>query len=209
MKKEEFRKLPFHRKVTWLIRHKSVDFMLGALLLFLLGSLFYEEHIKAPVCMNVEMINASMESSGGESFGPFLTRMGYQEKDQTVEISKAFQFGDEKTDLRIDPGNLLICRVGEGKTDIYFWDTKDMEYALAKVALMDLREVLPPEVIMKYQDQLLFTGPILQGGYPYGIVLEDNAWVRENNFYEDCMVGVAKTVTDPELVRDFLLYILD
>lgn len=209
MKNDEFRSLPLHQKAVWLIRHKSVDLILGALLLFLLGSLFYEEHIRPPVCMNVEMINARADSSGGESFGPFLTEMGCPEENRTVEISKAFQLGNEESDLRIDPGCLLICRVGEGKTDLYFWDTGDLDAMLAKVALMDLREILPPEILLRYEEQLLFTGPVLQGGYPYGIVLEHNRWVRENNFYEDCRVGVARTVSDPELVREFLRYLLE
>ena len=209
MKKEEFRKLPFHKKVTWLIRHRSVDFLLAALLLFLMGSLIYEEHFKQPVCMNVEMINVCTDSPGGESFDPFLRQMGYQENSRNVEISKMFQLGDADTDLKVNPDKLLMCRVGQGKTDVYFWDTDDMEEALVKMALMDLREILPHEVLVANQDKLLYTGPILQGGYPYGIFLEDNEWVRENNYSEDCMVGVARTAKDLDLVRSFLLYILN
>ena len=212
MNKEQFRKLPLGKKIQYIICHRTWDIILGAVLLLLMGTWIYEDYILEPTFMNIEMINACTESSDGESLDPFLMKNGYQPKENKVEISKAFQLNTEDSDYQLDPSRLLICNVAEGKTDVYFWDknsdSAQIEKALKSFALMDLRNILPPELLLEYEDQLIYTDAVLDGGYPCGIILSDNPWIRENNFYEDCVVGVAVTAKDMDLIRAFLQYIL-
>ena len=212
MNKEQFRALPLSKKIRYIICHRTCDIILGAVLLLLMGTWIYEDYIQEPAFMRIEMINACTESPNGESLDPFLMKNGYQPKENKVEISKALQLHTQETDCQFDPSRLLICNVAEGKTDVYFWnagsDSVKTEDALKSFALMDLRNVLPAELLLKYEDQLVYTDAVLDGGYPCGIILKDNEWIRQNNYYEDCVVGVAVTAADVDLVREFLLYIL-
>ena len=82
-----------------------------------------------------------------------------------------------------------------------------MARTLSLVDLADLRTVLPMEVLEKCRDRLIYTGPILDGGYPCGIHLKDCPWISENGFYGDCAVGISKTAQDPGLVSEFIQYI--
>lgn len=118
------------------------------------------------------------------------------------------QMDEGELNYNCDPRRLLLCRVAEGKTDIYFWDDQYTDGFLTSFALMDLREILPQELLEKYEDQLIYNTAILQGGYPCAISLKENLWIKQNNYYGECTVGVARTADNLGLVYDFLRYIL-
>ena len=212
MSKEQFRALPPGKKILYILRYRTWDLILGVIMLVLLGTWIYKDYIREQPFLNIEMINACAESPDGESLDPFLMANGYHPQENKVEISKVLQVTDPDQNRRCNPKNLLICNIAVGETDVYFWntegDSEEMDHALKTMALMDLREVLPPEVLQTHEDDLIFTAPVLSGGYPCGIVLEDNEWILENHYYSDCIVGVARTAADLNLVRDFLMYIL-
>ena len=208
MKYQQFKALPTKKKAAYLIDTVFWHVLLGGILIFLIGSMIYEDYIKPESYMNVEMINACQESPDGESFEPFLEAEGYCCKERKVEVSKVFQLGNDPGDIKGDPEILLMCNIAAGNTDVYFWDTDELEPALMKRALIDLREVLPREFLEAHADQLVYSAPVLEGGFPCGIRLVNNPWITENNYYGDCVVGISRCVKDPAMVRAFLEYLL-
>ena len=205
MTKNEFKQLSLGRKLCYAAGRFFWDAALAIFLISAVGTLIYEEHFKVQPVFQVDMINVNQDSTGQEAFREFLTQEGLS--GETVKIDKRFQFDNGPDSLHLIPEHLLVCNLSVGKTDVFFWNTSRMEQTLADMALMDLRCVLPPEFILANEDRLIYTAPLLEGGYPCGISLIDNDWVNENNYYTDCAVGISRTTAHPELTGEFLKYI--
>ena len=207
LSKKQFQALPLGKKAKYLFGRYIWDLVLGLFLLTAIGNLIYEDYVAVPPVMRVDMINVRQDSTDGEAFDAFLETVGYEPENEDVRIDKRLQFGDGEKTLKCMPEQMVACKSMVGKTDLYFWDSPDMEEALAQSSLMDLRRVLPPEYLLENEDKLIYTAPLLEGGYPCGIALLDNDWVHENNYYGDCAVGISRHARDPELMGQFLEYI--
>ena len=205
MTREQFHSLSIWGKIGYVIRRFTWDAALGIFLIAAIGTLIYEDHFKEQPVMQVDMINVNTDSTDGEAFEEFLAQQGLE--GQTVKVDKRFQFDNGPGSLSLIPDHLLTCNLSVGKTDVFFWNTASMEQMLAERALIDLRYVLPQEFLMENEDRLIYTGPLLDGGFPCGISLVDNEWVRENNYYTDCAVGISRTADNQDLTGEFLQYI--
>lgn len=206
MTMKKFKTLSFREKADYILFDFSWQIILGGILLFLIGSWIYLDYMVEPPALQVEMIGVGPDAEESNAFNGFLEAQGMDYENDRVKLSKVIQPG-EKSRLEISTMNhLLLLRAAEGKTDLYFWDDADAENAL-RFDLVDLRTVLPMETLEACADRLVYNGPLLQGGYPCAIRLTDCSWVEENGFYEDCVVGISRSVQDPELVSQFIKYI--
>lgn len=208
MDKGKFKALPFRKKVTYALKNYIWDAILGVILVLILCSWIKQDYIDGKPALGVEMINASTYSPQGEAFEPFLRETKCRNCENGVKVSKIFQLEGGPHGMKCDPGLLMFCTIQAGRTDMFFWNTKDMEQTLTKRVLIDLRDVLPPEIIQKHQDQLVYSDLMLRGGYPCGIMLENNGWVRGNQYYDSCSVGIAEDSQNKEAAAAFLCYIL-
>ena len=205
MTRQQFQKLPPGKKISYLMEKYLAAVVLGVFLVSAISTLIYEDYFKEQPLLQVDMINANLDSADSGSFDDFLAETGHG--GETVKIDKRYQFQGSENDLQIMPDHLLICNASVGKTDIYFWNTPYIEQTLASGTLCDLRSVMPEAFLLENEDRLIYTAPLLEGGYPCGISLRDNEWVRENNYYGDCAVGISRKTQDPELMSQFLQYI--
>ena len=108
---------------------------------------------------------------------------------------------------------LLITTPGSGsmlseKNDLSVWTGSQFQYILIDTALTDLRQILPEALLEQYRDQLIYSGPLLEGGYPCAIALENNWWAMENGQYESCCVGVDRNAKNLDQAVNFLTFIL-
>ena len=206
MTKQQFKNLPAGKKISYLLEKYLAAVVLGVFLVSAISTLFYEEHIKVQPLLQVDMINVNKNSPDGSSFDEFLETKGYSDGASQVKLEKRYQFGGEHENLPIMPDHVMICNQSVGKTDIYFWNTSYIEQTLAGT-LLDLRTVLPEEFLLENADRLIYTAPLLEGGYPCGIALLDNQWVQENNYYGDCAVGISRKSQERELSGEFLQFI--
>ena len=200
--------MPFVGKVKYILKKYGWEAVFTVYLVCLLGSWIYLEYVEPKPILSIEMIDGARDSAQSEAFEGFMEQEGYVCTGDTVKIGKSIQIGNGPDDLKVSPNNLLFCKVNMYNTDLYFWDDQDIQYTLAGQDLMDLREILPEEVLKACEERLIYTGPILKGGYPCGIHLENCEWVAENGFYQDCAVGISRNVQNPQLVSDFIQYIL-
>lgn len=208
MTKTQFKALSPGQKIKYILKRYGWEAVFAVYLVSLLGSWIYLDYVAEQPVLNVEMIDGNQNVSSGEAFAEFLSQEGYSSDFSQVKVSRAIQIGNEPGDLQIPPEPLLICKINTCKTDLYFWDDQYMEASLAAMDLIDLREVLPMDVLVACQDRLIYTAPILDGGFPCGIHLKDCPWVEEFGFYQDCAVGISRNVQNPELVTAFIEYII-
>ena len=208
MKKEQFRAMPLKKKIKYLTGKYTWHIIFDLFVISLLGSWFYLEYMVEQPLLRIEMIDASLDAPSSAAFETFMEQEGLGCDDQKVKVSKVIQLGDEPQDIKGDPERLIYCRTAACRTDLYFWNDPYTEEALAKYDLCDLRTVLPPEVLLACEDRLIYTAPLLQGGYPCAIHLKDCQWIEENGLYEDCAVGISRNAKDTDLVQSFIEYII-
>lgn len=208
MEKVKFRNLSPMGKVKYIFKDFIWQVILGGILIFLMGSWIWTDFIAEQPILHVEMIDAEEASPNGEAFVSLLAEECSQTGRNTVDVSKQIQFAESDDEAKCDPYLLITCKIFSERTDVYFWNDDHMEQRLKKGGLMDLREILPPEVIAAHKENLVFTDRQLKGGYPCGIRLHNNRWVRDNGYYESCTVGVADTAEDPQMAAVLLCRIL-
>lgn len=204
-----WRQLPFGKRVWYLCKTYVWHTVLAVILLYTVGLAIWKDLIREQPLLRVEMIDAPKQSAEGEAFGEFLSRQGHSGQTGRIELSKRIQLTNRTGKIQCDPGKLFKCTVFSDRTDIYFWDSMFAQPYLMEKTLLDLREILPEQVLREHEDQLIYTGLKMQGGYPCGVKLEHNSWVQEHGYYEHCAVGIADCVEEPELAGEFLIYLLE
>ena len=204
---QQFKTMPFGMKLKYIVKNYAWEAVFAVYLLCLLGSWIYLDYVEPQPMLSVEMINGSLEAPNAEAFEGFMEAEGLACTDESVKVSKIIQLGKEPGEISLNPNALLFCKANEGKTDLYFWDDAMVESALSQFDLLDLRKILTPEILLKLEDKLVYSAPLLREGFPCGIRLDDSEWLRENGFYDNCVVGISRNAQDPELIRAFIEYI--
>ena len=209
--KAQFKALPTRKKVSYLLTSFSWHVVLAGLLLFILGSWIWQDFLAEQPLLNVEMLDAQVHTGCTDSFAPFLQDAGYSYSENAVSLGTRLQFQPSNVNPICNHFRLLLCKVMEAKTDLYFWDYWNLQPYLTSSVLLDLREVLPPEVLEAHADDLIYSAEDKETGdvYPCGIYLRNNDWVQSNDYYgEECAVGIANSARNPEIAGAFLRYIL-
>ena len=207
MTRKQFKDLPFGKKIQYVVKKYAWEAVFAVYLICLLGTWIYLDYVQPQPVLSVEMIDGAKETPDSEAFEGFMEAEGLICNDESVKVSKMIQLGNEPGDISLNPNALLFCKANEGKTDLYFWNDDMVEASLSQFDLLDLRKVLTPEALLKLEDRLVYSAPLLRDGFPCGIRLVDCEWIQENGFYDSCVVGISRNVQDPELVRAFIEYI--
>lgn len=169
---------------------------------------------KKEIVANVIMVNADVEMAnemGNELFDSFLEENGYDIKENEIVLNDGLCFdpnGQGKENYYSYQSMLTVLEAGGA--DIYFSD--EGAYALIQDIglLKDLTEVLPKDILDKYQDELCYTTDEETGDvYPSAIVLKDNEWIEASKMYPDkCVVAAAYGAADEQLQQKLMLEIL-
>lgn len=169
---------------------------------------------KKDIVANVIMVNTNVEAAdntGNELFDSFLEKNGYDTKHNEIVLNDGFYVNPNGVGQENYYSYQSVLTVLEaGGADVYFSD--DGVYGLIQDIglLKDLNEVLPKDVLDKYQDELLYTTDQETGEtYPSAIQLSDNQWLKENQMYlDECVVGAAYGAADEKLQQKLMLEIL-
>ena len=190
----------FRKTLARIFPHGFWDLFLGAIMLLLVGTLLCESFLPQPSGLCIEMIDAGQ---------PVQSRMVMSRRAESpLRLSRRIQ-GDESTaPMPCSPYPALVCSILSEKNDLYFWVGRQFQDMLAVGALTDLRQILSPALLEQYRDQLVYTGPLLEGGYPCAIELKNNWWAMENGQYELCCVGVDRNSRNMDQAVQFLNFIL-
>ena len=207
---EKFKAMPFKKKLEHIWEYYRWQILVAVVVILCLGTWISQAVSQKDPIMQVEMVNAYGRSSGSEAFQEFLTREGRDYYEDAVIIGKNVQMNGPDPTQNYGAAQMLFCTVAAGEPDLIFWDTDEVIPILNNGYLLDLREVLPQEVLDEYADSLVY-GTYEEGGpqFPCGIYTEKNPWIMENKFYVNCTVSVAASCADRALAADFILYMLE
>ena len=208
MNQNNFKRMSFQQKCFYILKKKMWDIILGMILLLVLGTWVKTEFFDDPPVLCVQMIDASEESGDASAFQEFLCANGLGSCEKQVKVSKDIQVGSKPSDIKCNPGSLLFCLLQEEKTDLYFWNDEVTESAFMRNGMVDLRTVLSPEALEANWDRLIFTGPAVEGGFPYAIDLTGCDWIDDHGFYDQCYAAISRNAPDIRMAGQFLEYIL-
>lgn len=142
-------------------------------------------------------------------FDRFLEAYGYEVYDNAVYVDSSLCFTGDVKDY--DTAQVLSVMLASGGKDIFF-ATEEVFGAYAEDgAVADLTGLLPEDLMIKYQDKLVYTRLHGTGDeYPCGIRLSGNQWMVENNYYlyNECVVGILSLNDNLQISVDFLEFLL-
>ena len=201
--RKNFRELTFFQKLSFIFWNT----LLASILLLLVGTLIWQEFVAEPPRLCIEMIDAAEEAPADPHESPLLMARSAG-ADPGVVLSKRIRGERSAPAQVVSPYPALIASILSEKNDLYFWAGNQFQYILADAALADLRQVLPQSLLDAYQEKLVYTAPLLEGGYPCAIALEGNWWAMENGQYDSCCVGVDRNAKNLDQAVNFLTFIL-
>ena len=207
---KKFMAMPFKKKLEHIWEYYRWQILTVLVVALSLGTWITQALTRKEPILQIEMVNAYGNSSGGEAFQEFLTREGRDYYEDAVIIGKNVQMNGPDPTQNYGAAQMLFCTVAAGEPDLIFWDTDEVIPILDGGPLLDLREVLSQEFLSRHEDQLVYADYEDTGEtYPCGIYMEKNPWMMEHKYYVNCTASISVSCTDRALAGDFLRYLLE
>lgn len=162
--------------------------------------------------LNIIMLNSYGATMNTEDHGfeAFFERYDYDSFDGAVEIKKDIFFSLQE-ELNYEDYEsyevLFPLLVGQEYQMILGTGEKTLNF-LNQGFLSDLSMILSKDILERYKDQLVYFED--EGKkYPCAIILSNNQWLAENNYYDgECYVGILNQENISEVVIDFTEFLL-
>lgn len=208
----KFKELTTKEKIEYIWDYYHLH-ILGALFGALLLSMFiYSWVTEKEATLSVVMINTPEGSTADEydnvkGFDAFLEECGYEVYDGAIEMIAGYTIADEDANAEIKRS--VEAYLGAGIPHVFFGTGEVYMDYVDMGTFADLSELLSKELLEKYADQLIYSdnnGEVEP--YPCAIYLENNTWVTENGYYDDCYFGILEQAPSMEVATDFAEYIL-
>ncbi len=162
--------------------------------------------------LNVTLVNAYPQAGmNGNVFERYLTEQGYNPKEETIAVNAGLYLGTEManpTNATVFQALLAMTLVGE--IDLLAGDAGIIDMIGSGNGFLEIDEVLPTELLEKYQDSL-YTVTVPESGEEYvcAIRLPKGNPLEQDGYYEaDVVAGIPYTAQHPEMAREMLLYLL-
>lgn len=207
---EKFKAYSTREKVNYIWDYFRWHILIAFVILCMCISWIYGIATHRDPLLRVQMINSLGENSGCITFKQFLDEHGYDYYDEAVQVNTNIQMNGESPVTNASAMQLLLCSIAAKDADIYFWDAPKL-YALMDDGVMaDLRQILSEEQLETYEDNLIYShNPDTGEMYPCAVWLQENSWIRDNQYYGSCAVGIADNTDNIEMAGQFLIYLLN
>ena len=129
---------------------------------------------------------------------------------RTITVDSSFQIDPEQNDQMSMASSMKLLAVSQtDSVDVYMMPKDIFEGYVSSGLFMDIREVLDEELEEELKDQFVM-GKTEEDTeeVPYGLVLHDCAKLDGIFLDEDVYIGFAYRLKDPEIVVDFVKYLL-
>ena len=206
-----YKELPFKKKLEFLWGYYKVHILIGFFAVVFLASQIHSLCTRTEPLMNVVMVNLyqSVESANGTEFDAFLEEYGYE---GVVDLRNQIYVSDNEDNKQADIQSLqyLMTVLATENPEIYFGPRYLLENYAKQGCFVDLSTVFSEAVLEQHQNRLVYSvADGQQVEVAYGIVIEDNQWLAENQYYyEDCCFGILATADNPAIAQEFAEYLL-
>lgn len=206
---EKFKSYSPREKLDYIWDYFRWHILIAIVILCLLVSWIYGIATHKDPLLRIVMINSYGENSSSESFESFLEQSGYEYYDGAVTVNKNIQLNSDSPAINVGAMEILVCTLAARDADIYFWNEPKLYPVLEDGTLMDLRQVISEDLLEQYKDNLIYgQNPDTGEQYPCAVWLQENPWIRENQYYVNCAAGIAVGADKIEVAGQFLTYLL-
>lgn len=167
----------------------------GAVIIAILIGISLHRQMSRNIIIHLITVNAdSYNINEGDYFDRFLIAYGYP-KDAELEIESNIEvhLGSENDGNLSSSGvQLLAARFSTGDVDVFISDEELYRAECERNGLLDLREILPEEMLSDLSEQLWYADdPDTGESKPYGICLSEFRICGEEYIYDPDIVPVA------------------
>lgn len=158
------------------------------------------------------MVNAEVADTDAlqDSFNELLSENGLDPKKNCVQINDSLVIDFDNTANYQEQATLQVFVVS-GTYSGFFSDEATFEHYKGRNIFCDLEQLLSKELLEPYASDLIYdTDPDTGRSYVCGIHLtqENNAWLADNQAYEECYFGIPFSDTEKTLTVALLMHIL-
>lgn len=210
-KKTDFKALSGKAKVQYVWDYYRWPIIITVITAAVLGSLIHHFVTYQEPLLNVIMINnPSALNTTEDGFIEFLTDAGYEYEEDSILLVSDLNFPEDGQGADYNNYMALSTMIAAGGQDLFFGTgTVFLNYADVG-ALADLSDILSPELLEKYADQLIYsTNDGAVEAYPCAVELTDHEWLKKYNYYDTCYFGVFASAQNPQLAAQFADFLLN
>ncbi len=162
--------------------------------------------------MDIVMVNVNDPYQDNTGLDEFYELTGLDPENDEILIDSSLVYSLVETDsTNYYNEQALMVKLAAGETDLFFAPEQVFQTYADWGYLLDLSTVLTTEELDKYSDILVYgTDEETNTTFPCGVILENNDWLVENNYYSGtCYFGIMVNSKAPELALEFFHYIME
>ena len=160
----------------------------------------------------VVLVNGDqLETDESDYFDRFITEKGYEEGEDYLYVDASFQVDVEnQSGTSASSFQILAAMFAGGEIDVFISDEGIFRLEAENHGFYDLREVLPEELLEKYEDKLFYCeDPETGEQTPYGFLLDESALYTEETIFANVpIVGIASQSSELDVDTDLIEYLL-
>ena len=166
------------------------------------------------VLMHVVLVNAnSMEVAEEDTFDRYLAEHGYDPKEMTISVNASMYLdfdNNEMMESNVASQQVLAAMMMIGEIDLLVANEDAFLTVGGNEAMMSVEEILPEELLEKYQDRFyIYTNPETGEEAACGIWLDEkNPLIQDYYYFGKALAGIPYTATNVDLAKEMLLILL-
>lgn len=208
-KKPDFKAMSTKTKAGYIWDYYKWPIILTILGICIVISFIYNRITYREPVLNVLMINCNdMVANDDSGFDEFLTAYGYDPAESPASLNASLYFPEDDYSQSYNEFQVLSTLIAAGGEDVFFGRGEIYLNYVEQGAFQDLSELLSPELLARYEDQLLYADDEDGNSYPCAVTLTDNEWLRKNNYYDSCYFGILYRGSNPETAVQFAEFLL-
>ena len=164
--------------------------------------------------LSVIMLNSyrSMSDTIDSGFDEFFETYGYESFEGALELKKDLYFHGNGNTNQEDYQNyeIMLALLIGGDYEVFFGTGDAYLEFVEQGFFADLSEILSDDLLKKYGEQMIYSDDMGESAeYPAAIILKNNQWLAENNYYNgNCYIGILNQENTSEVVIEFIEFIL-
>ena len=207
--KTDFKALSTKAKLQYIWDYYSLPFIIIGGIIIVVALVIYQFFTYEPPMFNVIMFNCNHPvDTTAVGYYDFLEEEGIEHTDADVSLTSTLNFTEDSATTIYDRQTLTTLLYAGGQDILMGTGEVYMAYVEQNV-LMNLLDVLSPDTMQKYEDDLIYSTDTETGEtYPCAIELKDNSWLKKYDYYDNCYFGIPYGAGNLELATQFAEYLL-
>lgn len=210
--KPDFKKMSTKKKLGYVWDYYR--FHIGGILVLAIvfGAIIHHYATAKESVMDAIFVNGYSPYEGPQGLEEFFTSQGFDEASQEINITTSLRLSLTEDSYQADYYTLesLNAMFAVGDVDIFAAPKQLYDQFSPAGYVADLRTVFSEDELAAYEEILLYTTSTETGEeMPCGFDVSENRWLTEYEYYtENCHIGIPANADNPELAKEFLVYIL-